>query len=257
MAADADAGPRASLQQHGVPGLRHRGCYTFVNHHKQWRTPETSAARTMAVCMNLGFLCGCAATPRALAAHETNWAFTAAAAHTRTQALAPQPGVLLQHAPATVRMRAAPPSPRPACPFLSPSSGAVLPHGWQRGVLIRGKEDRGLDGELPEGHRWVVAVQTAAGCAAVAVARVSCGQAWGQRPGSMWPVSVQGRHCGRCCGRRRLCSRCLAAWRRRRHSLVARCGTGAGRVPWPAGSVLSPADALGCTHGVWARAPPG
>ena len=32
-------------------------------------------------------------------------------------------------------------------------SGAILPNGWQRGVLQRDQEDRGVDGELQESHR--------------------------------------------------------------------------------------------------------
>ena len=34
--------------------------------------------------------------------------------------------------------------------------GAILPHSRQRGLLDRGQENRGFDGELPEGYRLVL-----------------------------------------------------------------------------------------------------
>lgn len=38
---------------------------------------------------------------------------------------------------------------------LAPVSGALLPNGGLRGLLIGGEEDRGADGEFSESHRWV------------------------------------------------------------------------------------------------------
>ena len=47
-----------------------------------------------------------------------------------------------------------PPAARlPACVHRPASAGALLPHGGLRGLLQRGQEDRGADGELPARHR--------------------------------------------------------------------------------------------------------